>query len=208
MKVRFPGSGFALFACLSLASCSYLAVKTAPEKVGSKSRSELAERADVVFWETFHSGRYEDISKALEVETAAYLADPNDAVTAAHTGWLHIWRLAESPRLSTAPATITDDAVMAHKYFQEAVRLDPTDARYVGFMGSAELAEGSIHRDEKLTRTGYYTLLDGMDAWPEFNLFTAGYVMSNLPAASPRYADALEWQWRTVDLCAETKVSR
>ena len=52
--------------------------------------------------------------------------------------------------LAQVPATITDDAVLARKYFEEAVRLQPGEARFQGFLGSALLAEGAIHKDEKL----------------------------------------------------------
>jgi hypothetical protein len=98
--------------------------------------------------------------------------------------------------------------VMARKYFEEAVRLQPGDARFQGFLGSATLAEASIHKDEKLTRRGYYILLDSVAAWPEFNLFTAGYSLLRLPADSSRFQEALAMQWRTLDLCAGQPVSR
>ena len=68
---------------------------------------------------------------------AAYLANPNDAVTAAHIGWLHIWRLSERARLGHGVGPdITDHAVLARKYFEEAVRLHPGEARYLGFYAS------------------------------------------------------------------------
>jgi len=35
-------------------------------------------------------------------------------------GWLHMWRVAESDRLQQRPASITDDIVLARKYFQKA----------------------------------------------------------------------------------------
>lgn len=195
-------------ASLGLSGCAFMAVATAPAKPASTQRTELAQRADALFWQTLHGGRYDEIGRAIEVQTAAYLENPGDALTAAHAGWLHIWRLAESGRLPQVPATITNDAVMARKYFEEAVRLQPGEARYQGFLGSTLLAEGAIHKDEKLTRRGYYTLLDSVDAWPEFNLFTAGYSLSRLPADSARYREALEMQWRTLDLCAGERVSR
>lgn len=191
-----------------LSGCAAVAVATAPAKPASGTRTALARQADALFWQTLHGGRYEDIGRALELQTAAYLENPGDALTAAHAGWLHIWRLAESSRLAKVPATITADAVMARKYFEEAVRLDPGEARYRGFLGSARLAEAAIHQDEKLTRQGYYTLLDSVDAWPEFNLFTAGYSLSRLPADSPRFREALQMQWRTLDLCVGQSVSR
>jgi len=198
-----------LFASAALLSaCTFLAVQTAPQKAPSSVRSEAAQRGDALFWATLHGGRYDEIAPALDMLTAAYVADPSDAVTAAHIGWLHIWRLSEGARLNLVPATITDDAVLAHKYFQEASRLDPAEARYRGFLASSMLADGNIHKDEQLTRRGYYALLDSIDAWPEFNLFTAGYVLSRQAADSQRFKQALEWQWQTLDLCAGEKIDR
>jgi hypothetical protein len=192
----------------ALGGCSFLAVQTAPPKLPATVRTPLAQQADAVFWRTLHGGRYDGIGAALEIQTAAYLENPNDAVTAARAGWLHIWRLAESSRLASVPATITNDAVMARRYFEEAVALAPDEARYVGFLGSTLLAEGAIHKDEALTRRGYYTLRDGIDAWPEFNLFTGGYVMSGQAHDSARFREGLAWQWRTLDLCVGEPVDR
>jgi hypothetical protein len=152
--------------CLLLPACSYFAVGTAPAKQPAASRTEAATAADVRFWEVFHGGKYDEIPPTLELLTAAYLADPDDAVTAAHVGWLHIWRLSERARLAQVPATITDDVVMAHKYFQEAVTLDPSEARYLGFLGAVTTAEGTVHKDEKMVRKGYYILQDSVSAWP------------------------------------------
>ena len=193
---------------VAIAGCSAIAVQTAPPKVASTSRSALALQADRLFWETLHSGNYDAIAPALQAVTGAYLQDPNDAVSAAHVGWLHIWRLAESARLAQPQATITDDAVLARRYFQEAVALDPSEARYLGFLGSAQLIEASIHKDEKLRREGYFTLKASIDAWPEFNLFTAGYTMSGQPADSERFKQGLAWQWQTLDLCVGGRVDR
>jgi len=192
----------------TLAGCAYIAVTTAPEKKPGAARGEASLKADALFWDTLHGAKYDQIPSALEAVTGAYLANPSDPVSAAHAGWLHIWRLAESARLETVPPTITDDAVLARKYFDEAVKLHPGEARYLGFLASATLAEGNIHKDEKLTRKGYYQMLDAVDAWPEFNLFTAGYTMSRQPADSERYQQALQWQWETLDVCVGEKVQR
>lgn len=191
-----------------LAGCGFIAIHSAAPKVASAIRTEQALAADALFWETLHSGNYDDIPKTTAAVTAAYLQNPSDAKTAAHVGWLHIWQLAERARLAEPSPTITDHAVMARRYLQEAVTLDPSDARYLGFLGSAQLAEGSIHQDEKLKRQGYYTLRSAINAWPEFNLFTAGYVMSGQAAASPRFKEGLEWQWKNIDECIGTKIDR
>lgn len=103
---------------------------------------------------------------------------------------------------------MTDQMTLARKYFQEAVALDRADARFLGFLAGTTLAEANIHKDEQLTRRGYFMLRDAIDAWPEFNLFTAGYTMSRQPADSPRFREGLEWQWRNLDECAEERVDR
>jgi hypothetical protein len=185
-----------------------IAIWLAPIKKATSPRSNAALKADELFWRTFHSGAYEEIPRVLEVLMAAYLQTPTDAVTAAHIAWLHNWRMAERARSPAVPATITDHTILARRYFDEAVRLDPSDARYLGFLAGHMVAEGTLHKDERLVRRGYYMLLDAIEAWPEFNLFTAGYVMSRLPADSPRFKEGLEWEWRNLDVCVEERIDR
>ena len=193
---------------IGVATWPQIAISMAPKKRPATSRSAAAVAADSVFWRTLHSGAYDQLPRAIEVLTRAYVATPGDAVTASHIGWLHIWRMAEASRLGSAPASITDDIVLSRKYFQESVALDPADARKLGFLGGSMVAEGTVDRNEKLIRRGYYTMRDAIDAWPEFNLFTAGFVMSRTPSASPRFREALEWQWRTLDLCSGERIDR
>jgi hypothetical protein len=204
-----PGPVLALALLLAAgAGCARLAEWSAPAKAPSATRSAAALQADALFWAVLHGGRYDRIPEALTAVKAAYLADPNDAVTAAHAGWLHIWRLAERARQPALRPDVTDDAVLARKYFEEAVRLAPGEARYLGFYASTLLAEGTIHKDEKLVRRGYYAMKDAVAAWPEFNYFTAGYTASGQPVESDRYREALEQQWRNLDVCTGEKVDR
>jgi hypothetical protein len=142
------------------------------------------------------------------VLTAAYLDTPNDAVTAGHIAWLHNWRVAERVRSPAARATITDDIVLARRYFEESHRLDPSDARVQGFLAGHLVAEGTVHDDQRLVRRGYYLMLDAIEAWPEFNLFTGGYVMSRLPPDSPRFKEGLEWEWQNLDECIGERFDR
>lgn len=194
----------------ALAGCTSLAIWSAPDKTPSAERTPLALRADELFWQTLHGGEYQKIPEVLTPLKAAYLQNPNDAVTAAHIGWMHIWRLAERARLAsgTPDPGITDHAVLARKYFEEAVRLNPREARYLGFYASLLMTEGAIHRDEKLRRKGYYTMRDAVAAWPEFNYFTAGYGVSAQPHDSERFREGLEYQWLTLDVCAGQRVDR
>jgi tetratricopeptide (TPR) repeat protein len=191
-----------------LTACSYFAIESAPKKQEIANRSQTSLNADAVFWETLHNGEYDKISTALEKMKAAYLETPNDSLTAAHVGWLHIWRVAERSRLKNIPTSITDDITMARKYFQEAVNLNPADARFLGFMGDLMVMEGQIHHDERLMREGYYVLKDSVNRWPEFNLFTAGYIMSPLDTHSDLFQEGLEMQWQNVDVCFNEKTDR
>ena len=185
-----------------------IAIALAPAKKATSTRSAAAIEADSLFWRTFHGGRYDEIPRALEALTAAYLATPTDAVTAAHIAWMHNWRIAERARLPEVPATITDETIVARRYFDEAVRLDPSDPRTQGFLAGHLLTEATVQQDERLLRRGYFRMLDAIDAWPEFNLFTAGYVMSRLPANSERFREGLEWEWRNLDVCIGETIDR
>jgi len=195
-------------ATMLVASCARFAVWSAPVKTPSTVRTATATRADGLFWRSFHGGEYERIPDVLDALQAAFLENPGDAVAAARIGWAHVWRLAERARQNPVSPAIAEDAVLGRRYFEEAVRLNPRDARYLGFYGAMLLAEGSTFKDEKLSRRGYFTLQDSIKAFPEFNYFTAGYVMSGLPFDSPRYQEAIDDQWRNLDVCIGEKVDR
>lgn len=186
----------------------FIAVWWAPGKTPSVSRSEKAKTADAKFWDALHGGRYEELPQVLDGLTAAYIENPSDAQTAAHVGFSHVWRLSEQARLNTQSATITDELVLARKYFSEAVRLAPDDERFKGILASMELGEGSVHGDQNLQRRGYFDLMKAKDGWREFNLFTAGYTMSRLPFTDSKYADAVDYQWQNLDVCVEEKIDR
>jgi len=48
---------------------------------------------------------------------AAYLQNPYDAKIVARIGFLHAWSLTERQRLKNIPPQITDNAILARKYF-------------------------------------------------------------------------------------------
>jgi hypothetical protein len=132
LAVGIASAGLA--ALVTTLGWSHIAVAVAPKKVPASARTAHALAADALFWSTLHGGHYDRIQPVLERETAAYLEAPNDALTAAHVGWLHVWRAAERARLGSPSATITDDIVLGRKYFQQASALDPSEARFRGFL--------------------------------------------------------------------------
>ncbi|HWU75479.1 MAG TPA: hypothetical protein VN043_03160 [Rhodanobacter sp.] len=197
-------------ACSVTASMVMVHANTLPTStpVAPSPRNPAAMQADALFWQTLHNGDYARIQPALEAETGAHLRDPGDSTTTAHVGFLHIWRLSERARQGAVAPTVTDDAVLARNYFQRAVNQAPGDARYQGFLASAMLAEAGIQHDPVLQRQAERTMQEAIKAWPAFNLFTAGYVMSSLDAASPGFQQALAWQWSNLDVCARGPVDR
>jgi hypothetical protein len=203
-----PAPLWACVLCATVVGCSQFVIATAPVKQAIAQRSAASLQSDALFWDALHGGKYEQIPELLQQLTAVYLENPNDPVAAAHIGWLHIWRLAERARIEQVPATITDSIVLARKYFAEAVKMQPDEPRYLGFLASATMVEGGIHQDQRLLREGFFQMLEAIDKWPEFNLFTAGYVLSGQPADTLRYQQALAWQWQNLDVCAGERVDR
>ena len=191
-----------------LTGCESIAIQSTPEKKPVASHNTLAMKAEDNFWNVLHHGYYQKIPETEYLLTAAYLKNPNDPRLAAHLGFIHIWKITERARNQEISPTITNEIILAKHYFKDATILDPNDARYLGFLGDSQLISGDIFKDEREKTRGYFTLKRAIRAWPEFNYFTAGYPMSKLPPQSEYYKTALEWQWKTLDLCAGQKIDR
>lgn len=185
----------------------FFAIQFASEKIAQPSNSELATQAEQLFWDNFHAGNRDKIPDILIPLTAAYLENPNDAQIALLLAHTHLWKIAERDRNAQDPL-ITDHMILAEKYFEEALRLAPDDVRILGWLGSAKLAIGNIHQDEKATREGYFMLQDAVKAWPEFNQFTAGFAFSTLPATDDVFQEGLAYQWGNIDDCIGEEIDR
>ncbi len=193
---------------MGLMGCEQLALITTPSKKPQASHSKLATLAERKFWANLHQGRYDQLPETTKLLTAAYLENPNDPALAAHLGFVHIWKITERARLKQLPPTITDEIVLSKHYFKEATILVPADARYQGFLGDSMLVAGKIAEDKREQVRGYFQLKQSIAMWPEFNYFTAGYVMSSLDPQSAEFKEGLEWQWKTLNLCANATVNR
>ncbi len=182
--------------------CSSFAVALAPKKQAKPDTSAFAKAVTDDFWKAMHGGQYEQIGPLLERHKQVYLTSPFDPVIASHTGFLHMWRIAESARLPEPVAGVTDDMSMARTYFQDSVQLDPTNALVRGFWATTVLAEGAIHQNQGQVREGYFALEAAVDLWPELNLFTKAFVLAQTRFDSPQYTEAVEAFWKNVEVCA------
>ena len=211
-RYRFIALGgvLAIAAGTALATIGYpqLAVYGAPRKAASASTSPQAAQAKQAFYAAFMAQRYEALPEVTAALTAAYLKDPGDAEMALLTGHAHLWRISERGRDPAAGPGVTDALVLANFYFNEAYRLRPGDHRIAGWLASTQMALGSVHADERAKRRGYFMLKESVHAFPEFNKFTLGYVMSRLPAGDPKLAEAVQAMWTNLDLCVGHKVDR
>lgn len=195
-------------ALLMLSSCEQMALMVTPSKKPTSSHSKLADSAKKNFWDTLHKGNYAALPQTTSQLTDAYLEDSNDPQLAGYLGFAHIWRITERAREKNIPATITNEIILAKKYFSDAVELSPEDARLQGFLGVSMLASGKIFNNEREQVQGYFQLKHAIGMWPEFNYFTAGYPMSDLAFQSEHFSEGVAWQWKTLDLCAGATINR
>ena len=179
----------------------WLAVATAPAKVGRASTSSLAPEANAFFWQALHGGQYDRIPEAIERLTRAFMDDPYDADLARRIAFLHAWRLVERNRLGSIPDNISDEAVLSDHYYKVSRDLAPGDYRMLGAVAVLEMLNGVLLDDEKLLRQGYHNGLVANRKWPEFNYFTTATALATLPHTDPKFKQALEWQWKLLDAC-------
>lgn len=172
-------------------------------------RLPAAIRADSLFWRTLHAGAYDSIPRALMALKAAYLQNTADGITASHIAFLHTWRIAERARITTVLPNITDDAILANKYFKTAnARSKSYDPRIHAFAAVMEMVEADIDHDDARWAAGLARGREAVEQWPEFNWFTIGFTLSGRSDTSALFREALEMQWKTLDACRRKRVSR
>ncbi len=170
--------------------------------------SEVAHTADERFWSALHGADYAAYPQALAAVEAALAQAPEDPVQNAHLGWLHFWRLSEAGSFRTSRQEQGADLTSAAQYFKRAVELQPTEARYLGFYATTQIVESALASDAAGSLRAEATMNRAVGMWPEFNLFTAGYVHSSDPYDSPEYATAMQQMWLDLDVCTAQRVSR
>ncbi len=199
-----------LFLTSTLSACSMASI--AEHWTEAKSRKDAtspeAQAAIDNFWTTFHTANYEKWDDANFDLVGQYLENPGDPELARLVGFSHMWRLSERNNLLEDDPRITDSAHLAELYFRDAEYLDPSDKRVSVFLASSMLTTGSIQNDEKKQTRGYFKLLEAKDAYPEFNLFTAGYVLSGANPKGERYREAINYIWENIEVCADMNLVR
>jgi len=164
--------------------------------------------ADAIFWDRFHAGDYDAIPQILDTLHAGLVERPDDPSLSRHVAWTHIWRLGELARGTVTPDELFESLAETRPGFARARDLNPDDPRVLGFLAGITLAEGIIRSDAALYDEGTALFVEGIAAWPEFNYFSSGYILSQLPRDDPGFRLGLEQQWANVDVCAGFVVDR
>jgi hypothetical protein len=164
--------------------------------------------ADAYFWDRFHAGDYAAIPQILAGLSAALAERPDDPRLERHVAWTHVWRLGELARGAASGAEVATSLAVVGPAFVRARELNPGDPRVLGFLAAIRLNEGILFGDRARYDEGSALLGEGITAWPEFNYFSSGYILSQLPRGSAGFALGLEQQWRNIDVCAGVVVDR
>lgn len=164
--------------------------------------------ADAFFWDRFHAGDYDAIPEILDRLAAGLAEHPDDPSLSRHVPWTHIWRLGESARGTVGPAELLQSLGATRPGFARALELNGGDPRVLGFLAGITLGEGIILGNPALREEGSALFVEGIAAWPEFNYFSSGYILSQLPRDDPGFQLGLAQQWATIDVCAGVVVDR
>jgi hypothetical protein len=186
----------------SLESCPLTPVPACAELEPTEECTDALHPADRFFWDTLHAGRYEDISEVLARLEAGLAERPGDPSLTRHIAWANVWRIGEAARGTASTAEVVASLAAARPGFALARTLQPDEPRILGFLASVVFAEGVVLGRQAAIDEGLALFEEAIDAWPDFNYFTAGYLMSQLPADSELFRTGLEYQWKNVDLCA------
>lgn len=185
-----------------------LAVLFSPKGAPRADVTENSKRGKSALWDAFVAADYDRLPGVSELLTIAYVENPSRPETALLLGLSHLWRSSERFRIDPTPVSSIDELALAEKYLENALRLDPTDHRIHGWLGSAKVALGAIHADERQLRSGHAMLMEGIRLYPEYNYFSAAYAYSVLPVGHPLFRDAVDYAWKNIDVCIGSKIDR
>ncbi len=161
-----------------------------------------------IFWEAFYAGEYERLPEIIERLSGAYFEDPNNAETALLLAHSHFWKAGESARLTNPPPNIFDNFIIAKRYFDKAILLNPGDYRVHGWSGGTEFTLGMLHRVPDWMEKGYQEMVASIDMYPEFNYFSAGFPTAALPPTDPLFLQGIEFMWLGIDVCLGEAIDR
>lgn len=167
----------------------------------------LIENANEYMWDNFHSGNYDSIPSILNKLHDAYREDPGDKINTAHLGFMYLWAFSERGRKEPDPS-IEKNIYLSNRYFKEAIKLDPTDYRLLGFQSATNICEGALKQKWGMLAKGYIDGFKAINKWPQFNKFAFSIVESQRKKNTLMYNIAMKYQWDIIDECSCKKLTK
>ena len=161
------------------------------------------------FWNTLEHGHYHKIESCIEQLKSLYLKNPNHSEVALLIAHAHFWRVAERYRLGSMPSpNITDDLIIAERYFLEAKQLNPSDQRINGWLAGVQMSLSKIHDNPKQMRKAYILGKKSIRAYPAFNHFSIAYLFSNHSHEDSLFQRAIDSFYRSINIATHRRTDK
>lgn len=175
------------------------------DEKSSASKSALAISANQFMWDNLHQGNYDSIPAIISRLKAAYDKNPDNIDVTAHLGFTYLWSFCERGR-GKIDSGLISNVFQSNRYFKEAIKLDPSDARLYGFQSATDICEGAIKKNLPMMAKGYMNSLLAIGKWPQFNKFAFSIVGSQRKKNTMVYKLGMKYQWQLIDECSCKKL--
>lgn len=181
----------------------------APSSGGAGGAGGSASDAVAQFYVDFAASRYSRADENAAALDALLEQEPTAGDAAVVRGLAHLWHISELGRdPSQDPSSVLGEASKLMSQFQQARDNNPDDPRVPCWLGLVQIVTGQQLSNARLVAQGYATIEEGVDAFPEFNLFCRALAYAPLPASNPDYTRAIDAMFETMDLCYGEPVDR
>ncbi|MFO0550773.1 MAG: hypothetical protein U0271_20435 [Polyangiaceae bacterium] len=159
------------------------------------------------FYTDFGASRFSQAEARAADLDALLDTDPTAADPAVVRALAHLWHVAEVGRDPNAGSVFAEQANLLSQ-FQQARDNAPDDPRVPCWLGLTMLGTGQATQDQTLIDQGFAMLDEGVNAYPEFNLFCVALAYGGYPASDPSFTNAIDALYQTMDLCFGETVDR
>ena len=163
-------------------------------------RTEQARQATTRFWKVFHANDYNGAAQVIKELTAAWEADPQDAVVARLLGACHGWKFMERGRAKLTAGQVIGDGVACLQFLDKAAALDRHNRVVPSIMVCGNVAKARMLGDSKLLAESFALLEENTKRDPIMNGFVQGWVFSAmLDHDDKRYQEGIDAFFATLD---------
>lgn len=172
-------------------------------------QSERACRAGKLFWEVFNGNEYCKVDAVIAELTAAHQETPCDARLNGLLGSAHLWKFMERRRVCKTGPEFRDHVVSAQRHMASALRIDPNIRAIKALEPASRVALAVLDNDPARLEQALDDMRRNTKADPNFHGFVQGFTFAHVYAHDdPRYPEAIEGYFATLDNCMGFRVPR